>query len=562
MNKRVHFNSQKDKYINNTKEFSGTYHGAIESGSHADRLTRFNSRQGQGYAAEQANHIKDIISGHDAEILGDNNKKNGPDRKVDGELIQTKYCKTAVNTVNAAFKNGQYRYIDTNGQAMQLEVPKDQYQDAIKYMKKRIQRGQIPGVTDPGDAVRLIRKGNVDYKTACRIAKAGNIDSLIFDAAHGIVIATSAMGISAIVTYARAIWQGKTQERAIDEAMLFGLQSGGIAFVGSVLTSQIARTEMNRCLLTPSIKLVKMLPSNIRRLLVSSLKQGAPIFGQSATKDLAKLVRSNAIAAGVMVICLSAVDITNFFRGRISATELFKKVSIITAGIGGGYIGSTVGTAVAGPFGTVAGGITGSIVGGSSAEKLLSHFVEDDAKKMLTIINDELIPLVEEYFLSQIELEIVLEDLKIKLENDKLLDMFASQDRHSFARNILIEVIENTVKWRTSSNRIILPSNELFIFRLGHILDMGQRDGELEEYFSDSTVDTQTFGRQIMQREVSRDVSNKAWYVTSQFNKISMQASNELIKMSNNEEMFKKIISNQELEIDEYIKEMNLLMRE
>ena len=51
---------------------------------------------------------------------------------VDGILIQTKYCSTATNSVNAAFdSNGNYRYYDAKGKPMQLEVPADQYDDLV-----------------------------------------------------------------------------------------------------------------------------------------------------------------------------------------------------------------------------------------------------------------------------------------------------------------------------------------------------------------------------------------------------------------------------------------------
>lgn len=167
------------------KPDTGTaYQSSIETGAHTDRMSRFHARQGQGFAAEQANTLLDRVQGRQAVILGDNNAKNGPDRQVDGILIQTKYCQNAAASVNAAFRNGTYRYVDSQGHPLQLEVPYDQYEEALAQMEKRIIKGQVPGVTDPKQAKDLIRRGNVDYRTACRIAKAGNIDSLLYDAAR------------------------------------------------------------------------------------------------------------------------------------------------------------------------------------------------------------------------------------------------------------------------------------------------------------------------------------------------------------------------------------------
>ena len=94
------------------KPDTGTaYQSSIETGAHTDRMSRFHARQGQGFAAEQANTLLDRVQGRQAVILGDNNAKNGPDRQVDGILIQTKYCQNAAASVNAAFRNGPLYYI-------------------------------------------------------------------------------------------------------------------------------------------------------------------------------------------------------------------------------------------------------------------------------------------------------------------------------------------------------------------------------------------------------------------------------------------------------------------
>src|SRR5476649_753620 len=77
--------------------------------------------QGHGFAAEQANHRLDALSGKKADLVGGNNAKDGADRIVDSQHIQTKYCSTAQRSVNAAFNGdeGQYRYVYPNGQPMQ-----------------------------------------------------------------------------------------------------------------------------------------------------------------------------------------------------------------------------------------------------------------------------------------------------------------------------------------------------------------------------------------------------------------------------------------------------------
>ena len=56
------------------------------------QMDKFQAAQGHGFAAEQAN--------------------DGPDRMVNGVNIQTKYCHDAASSVQAAFENGQYRYVN------------------------------------------------------------------------------------------------------------------------------------------------------------------------------------------------------------------------------------------------------------------------------------------------------------------------------------------------------------------------------------------------------------------------------------------------------------------
>ena len=106
-------------------------------------------------------------------IAGDNNAKNGADRIVDGVNIQSKYCKTGAKCIKECFENDRFRYFNADGSPMQIEVPLDKYDDAVKAMAERIKKGQVPGVTDPAKAKEIVRKGNFTYEQAKNIAKAG-----------------------------------------------------------------------------------------------------------------------------------------------------------------------------------------------------------------------------------------------------------------------------------------------------------------------------------------------------------------------------------------------------
>ena len=555
---------QLENVLNNQKyrkqqEVGAAYQGSIETGAHIERMTRFQARQGHGYAAEQANHLLDRMQGKSSQILGDDNAKNGLDRMVDGQWVQSKYCQTAAESVNAAFQNGTYRYLDGNGHAMQLEVPKDQYKDAVELMKTRIENGQVPGVTDKNMAEKLVWQGNIDYKTARRIAKAGNIDSLMFDAAHATVVATTAMGISGAITFAREIWNGKDVREAVDLAAYQGLQMGGAVFASSVLAAQLTRTGVNRLMMAPSIKLVKLLPSSVRKAMVQSLRKGPMIYGNAATKNLAKLMRSNIISAGAMILVLSAGDITNFFRGRMSAKQLLKNVTTLAAGMGGGAVAGATAGAVLGPAGVVIGGIVGGTLAGEAAHAVLDRLIEDDVKEMLRILNDTLVPLAQEYLLSEDELAIVVDDLQRELVQDKLLEMYASKNRAAFAEELLRAIIERTVGFRA---HVHLPSSEDFIRGMGHILELSQTDGALAAYLQGLQVDAQKVGKQLLGREVPANAARKAWYVTKQRNTVAVQQEQDLYRMKQTEKTAREQRAQDEASLADARKEFTDLLGE
>ena len=123
---------------------SGAYSGGIAYGNYetVNKVydeERFHARQGHGFAAERANTLYDRVTGHNAEILGDDNAKNGADRIVDGVYIQSKYCATGSRCINECFENdgkGAFRYMQ-DGKPMQIEVPSDKYDAAVQAMEEK-----------------------------------------------------------------------------------------------------------------------------------------------------------------------------------------------------------------------------------------------------------------------------------------------------------------------------------------------------------------------------------------------------------------------------------------
>lgn len=132
-------------------EIGGYLHGSLQTIEKTYAERKFTAAQGHGFAAERANNLSDVLHGEKAVVIGDNNAKNGADRKIinrDGTTtyIQDKYYSTASGSVNAAFDSvtGEYRYLTSDGTAMWLEVPYDQYDDAIQLMQRKSVREKFP----------------------------------------------------------------------------------------------------------------------------------------------------------------------------------------------------------------------------------------------------------------------------------------------------------------------------------------------------------------------------------------------------------------------------------
>lgn len=60
-------------------------------------------------------------------------------------------------------------------------------------MRGKILEGKVDGVTNPNEASKIVKQGSVTYQQAKNIARAGNIDSLVFDVKTQSVSALSSL---------------------------------------------------------------------------------------------------------------------------------------------------------------------------------------------------------------------------------------------------------------------------------------------------------------------------------------------------------------------------------
>lgn len=105
---------------------------------------RFSGAMGHGHAGELMGDTMDKLKLKKTSMDGNSHAKHGADRVVNGTNIQTKYYATAGKSIGACFENGTAKYINPDGSMMKIEVPRDQYNKAVKAMARRIENGEVP----------------------------------------------------------------------------------------------------------------------------------------------------------------------------------------------------------------------------------------------------------------------------------------------------------------------------------------------------------------------------------------------------------------------------------
>lgn len=429
----------------------------------------FGAERGHGFAAEKANNLFDKVTGKDAELIGGDNVKNGADRLVDGIEIQTKYCRTGSKCVEECFHDGKFRYLNSNGTPMQIEVPSDKYEAAIQSMRNRISKGQIAGVTDPKYAENIIRKGSFTYEQAKNIAKFGTIESITYDAVNGAVVALSAMGLSATVTFAYSVWSGENLDSALQQACYSGLKVGGVVWVSGILSAQLGRTGLESALRSGTDVIVKQLGPKTSALIANSLStSGKTIYGAAAMNNASQLMRGNIVTAVATTVVISSVDIYRMFDGTISGGQLFKNVTTTAASVGAGtagYFGAIAAYGWAfGPIGGIAGAVVGGVgavvagsIGSSTTKAVLDEFIEDDAIQMFRVFKEVLTEQAANFLLNEAEVNAASKKINNIEFGSEMRNMYSSSNRKSYSVSIIKPIIARVVVDR---DFLTLPSNE------------------------------------------------------------------------------------------------------
>ncbi len=447
---------------------------AVESAQTAvfvEHKAAINTPAGHGEMAEEAITMLDNLHGLHATVVGRDNVKDGADRLIDTRIfIQTKYYNSARGSLEACFnpETKNYRYMH-DGQPMQLEVPKDQYQKVLEGFKLKIKYGKVPGVTDPAKATDIVRQGRLTYTQAVNLTKPGTIESLTYDALTGTVMCSCAFGLTFVTTLFLTYRKTGDIKEAIQAGMTSGLQVFGLSFIQHMIVSQVARTSLANSLMAPSQYVTAKLGSQASATIVNgirSLSGKGAIYGAAASKHLAKILRSNVLTSALTFVAFSVPETYNVSSRKISGAQYAKNMSslagsiigsaggAVCSGVVAAKIAVAVGTAVAPGVGTVV-GMAGGFIGGAAGAATVKTFGdilhENDIEIYGRLFNAYVSVLISEYLLDEDEIDKLvkrLDLLKPKVFKTLFENIAKAKEQEAVVRAFLEPHYEEIIKER------------------------------------------------------------------------------------------------------------------
>lgn len=483
------FENSYDEVISKTSVIAGAAVESSQTAIFAEQKAHINTAAGHGEMAEEANNLLDRLNGVDAKVIGRDNTKDGADRQIGDIFIQTKYYNSAHGSLEACFnpENGQYRYM-SDSKPMQLEVPKDQYQQVLEGFKNKIKKGKVPGIIDPNEATNIVRKGRLTYQQAVNLTKPGTIESLYYDALTGAVTCSCALGITFVATVF-LIWRRTGDlKQAIQSGASAGLQVFGISFIQHMVVSQIARTRLANSLLRPSQYVAGKLGYQNSATIVNGIRTLSgkrAIYGAAASKHLEKILRSNVLTSVLSFAVFSIPETYNVAIRKISGAQYAKNMSVlagsIAAGAGGAVAAGVVAAKVAGIAGTTvapgvgtAVGIAGGFIGGGVGAKIVKVagdiLHEDDVETLGRLFNAYVFCMIGEYLLDEPEIDKLIDKLnEIKQKEFKVLfdNIAKSAEQETVVRNFLNPHFDTVIAERSQFS---LPSAENIIGAMADLI--------------------------------------------------------------------------------------------
>lgn len=427
------FNNYSFKYEYGIKEYSnfntairsislsGVYQGMNNNANLIINNSYCNNPSGFGFLVEDYSAKLDKFRYHDSKVIGNDFAKNGPDRIAGGRLIQTKYYSNPNATLNAAFENGRFKYIDNYGNFMKYEVPKDQYQQIKRLFKQKVRNGEIYNIRNEKDVDNILIKGKLTYRQGVNLAKPGTISSIKYDILDGCVSCYSAVPLTFISATAFAYYETRDLNKASFIGMKAAAQTFGLSVLSYVVTNQLLRT------------------SGINYV---------------ANRVANQVAFASTLTTGISILAFSIPDTIRYVSKRISGSQYLKNLITLAASIGGGAVGGAIAAKVG--AGAVATAATGTIVAvglGYGAYKIASILTEDDAVRYSRLLNAYITNYCIDYSLSSNEVDEIVSKLSdiTPYRYKKLFEDInqAKSDEieiDNFLRPLFEEVINNRTK--------------------------------------------------------------------------------------------------------------------
>ena len=403
---------------------------------------RFSGAMGHGHAGELMGDTMDKLKLKKTSMDGNSHVKHGADRVVNGTNIQTKYYATAGKSIGACFENGTAKYINPDGSMMKIEVPRDQYNKAVKAMARRIENGEVPNESNPQNAARYVKRGALSYEHSQIATKSifdrgstivvdGKVQSVSFgqklvysvggDFLTGVANTMPTVMISQVWYYVNARWHGQDAEEALKGAVLGAVKPILVGASIYTVSSQFGGSNLAKS-----------------------------IFKGATSENIAK-----GTAIGVTAAITIGPDVIECLRGRISMQQLVKNTAVTAAGAA---TGAAIGSIVPG-IGTVIGGMVGTMAAKAIADK----FTEDDSVRMIRIAKEEFIDLVIFCPLKQAEFDEIVNKVFVDKNTTNLYkEMFASGNARKHIRDLYRNMITDKLKKREINEEEIIETVQLY----------------------------------------------------------------------------------------------------
>jgi hypothetical protein len=345
--------------------------------------------------------------------------------------VRSIYCPTVEATVEASFAVDATASLDAQ---TLLEVPGEQYSEAADLITQSADSPDTgPTLLTPAGTYR-IRRGTVSYQQALRIAQARRIDGVEIDPDTSMVNCDFPYGMSFALEYARARWSGGSERAAVAVALSASLKAGPSSSMNGLLSARLSagRGSLSRSARTDgAISGVASSPLG-RGAADGALRSLSTMAGPVGSGHLGLLAGASPVASTVAM----GVANLDFYRAALERSISWKqftknmaiKASGIFVGAGGWASGSALGSVLGGPVGALVGGLVGALSGGSlgavGAKRVADRFIEDDAIRLMAIVQQRSEELAFEYMLTAEEIDEFAKRIKTLINPAWLRRMF------------------------------------------------------------------------------------------------------------------------------------------